>query len=681
MMTFSTPERCLIENCKSAQAVGRFLVFDKGTFRTNTEESLEWSWGLKKGSLSLDEQPRNFVFLGASLHKLYRQWKWILIPEESAVTRFFDQELLMIYGRKKFPVVKETTFNYTFQPVFDMEDIYVTRQSHENPQKVDIHEYPFDKFPTITSSIDPRYVILHAGDMMANNIVDAAVKQTLRAKYPWLSEMEELYLRWMRPIPKNASKDPTYVPPVLHDTSSSSSKSSSEAVHLQRWIAHREESVSSSSAGSVNTTAPVRSDRILPRHDVVEDKRPFYDTFDEIQGDVAELTHRALNRQNNRTDLQPAKWTTSRISSWALAIANACIPPSPKQSTKAPKKSAGRRKGMINSNYQQCLIENCKNSQAIRRFLVFDKETSFRSNIVEALEWSWGLKKGSLNLDAQPRNFIYLGASLHKLYREWKWGLIPEESSVAQFFDEELLMIHERVEFPDVKEMAFNYTFQPVFDMEEIYVTRQSQENPKHIDIHEYPFDGFPTISTTIDPKYVILHLGEMFYNGILDVSTKQRLRAKYPYLKRVEKLYVQWTQPIPKNASKDPTYVPPVIDDASSSSASSSEAIYVQRCLAQSTKSSSSLSANPISTMAPVRAERIVLRHDVVADERPFYDTFDEAYGNVAQLTQCAVNNQNNRTDLQPAKWTASRISSWALENACVPSSPSYLIEVRTEK
>ncbi|PPR07160.1 hypothetical protein CVT24_010708 [Panaeolus cyanescens] len=343
-MPGSNSNRCLIENCAEVQAVQKALVFDKSkSLKYHIVESLEWSWGLKKGSLDLDI-PQNFFFLGASLHQMYREWKWVLIPEASALDQFLDPDFLWSYGRGEFPEVKENTFKYMFQPVFDMEDVYITRVSDEDSRRVDIHEYPFDKFPVITSTIDPRFAILHVGQMLATSAFELSIKRELRSKYPWLAQLEQLYFSWVALVPREALKDPTYMPRPDGYVSSGSESSGSE-VYVEVVYFERErgrESAYSSSAGP--STAPPMLPHHTVQHEVVPDIRPHFDAFDElIQGEVAQLTHHALQKQDDRTDLQPSKWTTSRISSWALA--NACtIPPSPKKSIKPSNLNKSRRK-------------------------------------------------------------------------------------------------------------------------------------------------------------------------------------------------------------------------------------------------------------------------------------------------------------------------------------------------
>ncbi|PPR01850.1 hypothetical protein CVT24_001738 [Panaeolus cyanescens] len=621
--------RCLIENCSSTKAVELAHIFDRQrTTKLSIIEAIEWGWAMRKGSLNLDTS-RNILFLGASLHEIYKYWKWALVPEESVVRQYFHKSFDLPLWRKDFRDIQGETFKYTFQPIQDMEDIYIARQSTDNSQEVIIHEYPFKTLPVLTSHVHPKYVILHLGQILCSGLVGSTAHYIME-KYPWLELVEALYIRWVAAIPRNADQDPTYaqhypqddvqsLSSLSHSTSTASFRTPLRRIRRLRPSVDDQSSSSSSSSDSSSSSTSGSSSQGTTSNGTGSSNA----SHDHKTGnsDARLLTYRALREQARDDKLENPKWTKNRIASWA----------------------------------EQCGLRG----------------------IVHSLEWNWGLKKGSLDPDLDtPGNFFFLGSSLHQMYREWKWVLIPEASALDQFIDPDILWpeSYGRAEFPEVKENTFNYIFQPVFDMEDVYVTRVSDENTQHVDIHEYPFDKFPVISSSIDPRFVILHVGQMLTSSKIELSVKDPLREKYPWLDTLEDLFSSWVGSVPHDAFKDPTYVPRPDGYISSCSESSDSGVYVEFVYCETTyrrgsirSSSASLSTTPIGLPCCTNSQ-----NEDVPDERPYYHTVEEIQGEVVPLTHHALEQQDNRADLQSARWTIGRISSWAIE--CTNSADSAL-------
>ncbi|PPQ99645.1 hypothetical protein CVT24_005223 [Panaeolus cyanescens] len=189
---------------------------------THPMDSLEWHWGLIKGSLHLDTR-RNVFFVGASLYEFYKRHNWSLVPEEKGVRQFFYEGRRGPRTRRDFPKFQAQTFKYTFLPIKNMEDVYINRQSEDNT--VTIYEYPFTGIPTITSHIHPTFVLLHLANALWRVETDrynAIVKQ-----YPWLDSMYDLHSSWFAELPDNADRNPTYMP-LYQSQSLSTSQPNSE---------------------------------------------------------------------------------------------------------------------------------------------------------------------------------------------------------------------------------------------------------------------------------------------------------------------------------------------------------------------------------------------------------------------------------------------------------------------
>ncbi|PPQ99651.1 hypothetical protein CVT24_005229 [Panaeolus cyanescens] len=215
--------------------------------------------------------------------------------------------------------------------------------------------------------------------------------------------------------------------------------------------------------------------------------------------------------------------------------------------------SAIKRAQDADPNGQRCLIENCSTNMAVQLGHVYNREETASDYEIQSLEWSWGLIKGSLNLDTK-RNVFFVGASLYELYKRHQWSLVPEEKVVSQFFYECRSRPRRRSDFPKLQSQTFKYTFLPIKRMEDVCITRQSDGNT--VTIYEHPFSGFPTITSHIHPTFVLLHLTNALWS-----ITRERYDAivrQYPWLRGMRDLHTMWFARLPGDANRNPTYVPP---------------------------------------------------------------------------------------------------------------------------
>ncbi|PPQ87011.1 hypothetical protein CVT24_002716, partial [Panaeolus cyanescens] len=208
-------------------------------------------------------------------------------------------------------------------------------------------------------------------------------------------------------------------------------------------------------------------------------------------------------------------------------------------------RSAIKRAEDADPNLQRCLIENCSTQMAVQWGHVYDREEGAHRYKMDSLERNWGLIEGSLNLDTR-RNVFFVGASLYELYRKHKWSLVPEEMVVSQFFYEGLMGPQPRTrhDFPKLQSQTFKYTFLPIKDMEDVCITRQSED--KTVTIYEHPFSGFPTITSHIHPTFVLLHLANALWH--LDTGRYDAIVEQYPWLDNVDMLHTNWFAELPVN-------------------------------------------------------------------------------------------------------------------------------------
>ncbi|PPQ74142.1 hypothetical protein CVT24_012835 [Panaeolus cyanescens] len=202
-------QRCLIENRYKDTTVELAHVLDR-QFTTEKQimDSIEWAWGLRKGSLNLDTS-RNIFFLDSSIFELYKTRKWILVPEESVVDRYLNKKNRPLLRPEMQKLqFEDTVYKYTFVPVSHMEDIVLARQSTDNPSEVILHEYPFDNMPTLISHVDPKFVILQSGSVLSCSLAPGS-GQNLTI----LQKILRLYMTWIARIPACHITFPDYILP------------------------------------------------------------------------------------------------------------------------------------------------------------------------------------------------------------------------------------------------------------------------------------------------------------------------------------------------------------------------------------------------------------------------------------------------------------------------------------
>ncbi|KAF9037578.1 hypothetical protein BJ165DRAFT_1501878 [Panaeolus papilionaceus] len=296
---------CLIENCSRNQAIQVVQVFDReASAIPHIINGLEWNWRMAQGTLNLDTRS-NIFFLSASMRQLYVHKKWILLPEKNIVMQYFDKMDFPL-TRRKVRHVEGDSFQYIFVPIQDMQNIYVTRQlmPQENSCYT-IHEYPFQDFPLLTSHIHPKYAILQAGSVLRSGL-DVRNKSSLMERFPWLDEVEQLYLTWTGVMPREAMDDPIYNSRIPIDQNPSSCPDS-DGTPL-----HRIQPILSS-----NTEQNVSSSVQAPKPRSNRRKRPVDDDGDSPRPKKRRLlTSSAVEMQKDVDEMDLLEWSSERILNW-----------------------------------------------------------------------------------------------------------------------------------------------------------------------------------------------------------------------------------------------------------------------------------------------------------------------------------------------------------------------------
>ncbi|PPR02878.1 hypothetical protein CVT24_002300 [Panaeolus cyanescens] len=243
-------------------------------------------------------------------------------------------------------------------------------------------------------------------------------------------------------------------------------------------------------------------------------------------------------------------------------------------------KGAYNRAAQSDKNKNRCLIENCSSNRAVKPTNAFSRENTRYEKLMAAIEWHTKLQKFTLNLDTR-RNIFMVGASLLALYQQKRWGLVPEESVIDRYFNEAGTEVRPRNEFPEFtvssshlftnplthpsipKDLeSITFTFIPLQQMEEVYITHQTDlpDGKRKIDVFFFPYSNFPKVSAAFDPKFAILQIGSILKS--MDDEKQTALLTTYPLLAKIRTLFNAWTGPVPQDAENDETYVLPVPEE-----------------------------------------------------------------------------------------------------------------------
>ncbi|KAH6905436.1 hypothetical protein BKA70DRAFT_1431073 [Coprinopsis sp. MPI-PUGE-AT-0042] len=205
--------------------------------------------------------------------------------------------------------------------------------------------------------------------------------------------------------------------------------------------------------------------------------------------------------------------------------------------------------------HQRCLIENCSHLRGVQLAHLLPRRLSGDDRLMSCLEWSWKMRRGTLNLDTR-QNIMFVGASLRLMLDKGQWGLLPEDYILDEFLSGGYL--HMREKFPDYGNTTFKYTFIPIEDMEDVWLTRQNEHplKPAHLQNHVYPFHTLPTLTSHVHPKFAVFMLG--YWLNAVRRESRGAVLAQWPSVHKVVKLWGRWTQQVPLEAASDPTYVDP---------------------------------------------------------------------------------------------------------------------------
>ncbi|KAF6756236.1 hypothetical protein DFP72DRAFT_1169196 [Ephemerocybe angulata] len=298
-------------------------------------------------------------------------------------------------------------------------------------------------------------------------------------------------------------------------------------------------------------------------------------------------------------------------------------------------------------NEGRCLIENCPRERGVESTYALPPELSAKAHIMDSLEYSWKMQRGTLNL-ATSQNVFFVGASLKRMYEEHKWALMPEDAVIDQFFKKNWGP-HPRKSFPELSP-PFKYRLIPIRGMENIGITQQEEHPPNSsssFTTHVYPFKALPLLTSHLQPKFVITALARVVWNITIVPEPQQwALVKEYPLLSRMHRLYSRWVLELPKQAFADLSFVPEALDEVDEADENYPE---------EDVSDGDSVVTDPCRLV--IRIERDVERNAKKRKRSP----------SLSDLTRQKVREYSKE---KGGGWTKESIDSWA--NECPPPAAS---------
>ncbi|KAF9037587.1 hypothetical protein BJ165DRAFT_1501909 [Panaeolus papilionaceus] len=186
---------------------------------------------------------------------------------------------------------------------------------------------------------------------------------------------------------------------------------------------------------------------------------------------------------------------------------------------------------------------------------------------IDAIEWSWGLKSGALDLDCKQNRLTLHPPSCQSFERK-TWILLPTESVVNMFFhDGKQTLVRKHANFPVLQGETFAYRVLFLKDVNVAMIARPIQISLETKNaLQGVPFNAVHNdiIMSKVHPTFAMLHIGSTLetYHHVM----QHGLFKRYPLLKKISTLFTRWTVARPHSPYWDPPSEVPRRNQRSSS-------------------------------------------------------------------------------------------------------------------
>ncbi|QRV83026.1 HNH endonuclease [Ceratobasidium sp. AG-Ba] len=177
-----------------------------------------------------------------------------------------------------------------------------------------------------------------------------------------------------------------------------------------------------------------------------------------------------------------------------------------------------------------------------------------KSHMIRRLEYSWGMKPRSLNVDSS-RNLMWLDANSHKLFDHRYWALVPTLTTLEniQKFSNDQLIVKKRPKFTQKFPHAeWEYSFVQLKACTAPYI-RYDRPLPQ-FSVHWPPFSTLSPIRSHLHPFFVICNVAQK--DETLRPNIESALDAGYETLppgsdlltriRLCRSLFALWRMPLP---------------------------------------------------------------------------------------------------------------------------------------
>ncbi|KAF9037514.1 hypothetical protein BJ165DRAFT_1597274 [Panaeolus papilionaceus] len=210
-----------------------------------------------------------------------------------------------------------------------------------------------------------------------------------------------------------------------------------------------------------------------------------------------------------------------------------------------PSAGATQRAAKVDPNEGKCVLRNCPSSpeNPVTAVSVYSKRYYADKKRMQAIEWSWNMQIGTLNLDTRE-NIIFLSNDLKDWFERGHCFLVPEQRIVNLYLKKRHWGgVEARSRFPPIQEPSYNYTFAALSSMSDVVIKRYDGTQMTE---HKFPFTTLPRIVSHMHPKFAMLHCGQTCRDLLRDEDRKRLHSSESNCGRSLGKLFplsLMWTE------------------------------------------------------------------------------------------------------------------------------------------
>ncbi|KAH6905437.1 hypothetical protein BKA70DRAFT_503377 [Coprinopsis sp. MPI-PUGE-AT-0042] len=179
----------------------------------------------------------------------------------------------------------------------------------------------------------------------------------------------------------------------------------------------------------------------------------------------------------------------------------------------------------------RCVFENMPHHRSVELCHVIPKYEENNTALLDSLEYNWGLRYGTLNLDTRY-NGLFAGATLHHLFDHGGFTLLPSAEDLQQMSQASENTTGSKLPtYFNEARRQYTYRLVPLTSWDRCVAilrlldhTKEAPLTSTDFTIHTHPFSQM-VIQSHIKPHFVVIHFGKKV------AGSAERLSAAFTHL------------------------------------------------------------------------------------------------------------------------------------------------------